>query len=166
MKMPADTLRHARISDCSAYRYSLFRKWGCGSPLCFVMLNPSTADGTVDDATVRRCFGFAHSHGFGELTIVNLYAFRATDPRELRRAGYPVGPENDAAIEQAVLEAACVCVAWGANAAGLSRPAEVLSQLRRLGAEPQCLAITRGGHPQHPLMLASSCRLQPFRRIA
>jgi hypothetical protein len=116
-------LRHATISDCGKFRYRLFRKWGCGSPLLFVMLNPSTADGEKDDATIRRCLRFAMAHDFGELEVVNLFAYRATDPKELRRAGYPVGPENDQHITDAVREAAAVCLAWGSNAAGLERPA-------------------------------------------
>lgn len=163
MKMPTDTRRHATISDCGKFRYRLWRKWGPGSPLLFVMLNPSTADGTADDATIRRCYGFASRAGFGELEVVNLYAYRATKPADLRAAGYPIGPDNDRHITQAARAAAAVCVAWGANAAGLSRPGEVLQMLRDHGVRPQCLAVTRSGYPQHPLMLSSECKLQPFR---
>lgn len=162
MKMPADIRRHATISDCGKFRYRLWRKWGVGTSLLFIMLNPSTADDAEDDATIRRCFGFAARAGFGELEVVNLYAYRATKPADLRAAGYPVGPDNDYHICQAVRAASAVCVAWGSNAAGLSRPAEVLALLRRSGKPLQCLSITRGGHPGHPLMLASSCTLQPF----
>ncbi len=157
-----DTLKHAVISACGKFRYRLWRKWGEGSPLLFVMLNPSTADADVDDPTIRRCIRFAQAHGFGELEVVNLYAYRATDPRDLRRAGYPVGPENDDHIAAAARESAAVCLAWGANVAGLERPKIVLPKLRRLGVKLQCLRITRSGYPQHPLMLPSSCRLMPF----
>jgi hypothetical protein len=73
--------RHATISDCGKFRYRLWRKWGSGSPLLFVMLNPSTADGEQDDATIRRCLRFAMAHDFGELEVVNLYAYRCTDPQ-------------------------------------------------------------------------------------
>jgi hypothetical protein len=59
--------------------------------VCFVLLNPSTADETREDPTVRRCIGFARSLGYGALEVVNLYAYVATDPAELRRAGYPWG---------------------------------------------------------------------------
>jgi len=154
--------KHATISDCGKYRYRLWRKWGHGSPLLFVMLNPSTADHEIDDPTIRRCLRFADAHGYGELEVVNLFAYRATDPNDLKRAGYPVGPENDQHIAAAVHEAAAVCLAWGSNAAGLERPGVVLQQLRALGVKPQCLRITRSGYPQHPLMLPSDCRLMPF----
>lgn len=152
----------ATISDCGRFRYRLWRKWGESAPLLFIMLNPSTADADKDDTTIRRCVGFARSHGFGELEVVNLFAYRTTDPKELRRAGYPVGPENDDHIAAAVGGSAVVCVAWGANVHGLARPAEVLELLRRLGVSPHCLRTTRGGYPQHPLMLSSSCMLQPL----
>lgn len=86
----------------------------------------------------------------------------ATKPADLRAAGYPVGPDNDRHIADAVHDASAVCVAWGANAAGLARPGEVLTLLRGLGVNVQCLQITRSGYPQHPLMLPSNCTLQPF----
>lgn len=158
----ANAEREAIISPCGKYRYWLMRRWSPGPTLLFVMLNPSTADADVDDATIRRCVGFAHQHDFGALEVVNLYAWRATKPADLRSAGYQSGPENDLHIASAARAAQRVCVAWGANAAGLSRPAEVLTLLRAAGAAPWCLAITQSGHPQHPLMLASDCKLTPY----
>lgn len=155
--------KYATISRCGKYRYLLGRQWGEGSSLLFVMLNPSTADAEVDDATIRRCIGFAQRGGFGALEVVNLYAYRATDPKGLKRAGYPIGDDNDHHIMQAAMLAGGICVAWGANVAGLERPQIVLPMLRRHPEKPlQCLRITRSGYPQHPLMLASSCTLQPF----
>ena len=94
------------------------------------------------------------------LFVAMLVAAAAAD---LRAAGYPIGPDNDRHITQAARAAAAVCVAWGANAAGLSRPGEVLQMVRDHGVRPQCLAVTRSGYPQHPLMLSSECKLQPFR---
>jgi hypothetical protein len=156
--------RYAVISECGRFRYRLWRKWGCGSPLLFVMLNPSTADATIDDATIRRCLRFAEAHNFGELEVVNLFAYRATDPLALRHAGYPVGPDNDDHIREAARDSAAVCVAWGAHATGLVRPREVLDLLRAIVHPTRlyCLRTTRSGYPQHPLMLPSSCRLVPF----
>lgn len=156
--------KHAVISDCGKFRYRLWRKWGEGSPLLFIMLNPSTADAEEDDATIRRCTRFAEAHSFGALEVVNLFAYRATDPKDLKRAGWPVGPDNDQAIREAVLDSASVCLAWGSHAAGLERPGIVLQQLRELGVSRRlfCLRITRGGYPQHPLMLPSHLRLMHF----
>jgi len=155
-------LGHATFSACGRFRYRLSRTWRPGPPLLFVMLNPSTADAREDDPTLRRCLGFAQRAGFGALEVVNLFAYRATDPRDLRAAGYPVGPRNDEHIAAAVRDSAAVCLAWGSNATRLARAAEVLVLLRELRARPQCLRLTRGGCPQHPLRLPADCVLRPF----
>ena len=99
---------------------------------------------------------------YGGPEVVNLYAFLATDPAELRRAGYPVGPDNDQQITEAVHESSRVVAAWGVHSARLGRPKEVLGLLSRLGATPYCLRVTSSGHPEHPLRLPSSCDLRPF----
>ena len=87
--------RTALFSPCRTFRYRLGRRWSDGPVLAFIMLNPSCADEHIDDPSVRRCIGFAQRRGYGGLEMVNLYAFLATDPAELRRAGYPIGPDND-----------------------------------------------------------------------
>jgi hypothetical protein len=83
-------IRTALFSRDRRFRYRLGRRWVEGAAVCFVLLNPSTADEMQDDATVRRCIAFAKAHGFDALEVVNLYAYIATDPADLRRAGYPV----------------------------------------------------------------------------
>jgi hypothetical protein len=100
--------RTAIVSDCGRFRYHLRREWSAGSTLLFVMLNPSTADADVDDNTIRRCVGFGQAEGFGAVEVVNLFAFRATDPADLRRAGYLVGPDNDFHLQMATALAAHV----------------------------------------------------------
>lgn len=156
--------RDAIISECGKFRYLLSRTWNTDlQPLLFVMLNPSTADARVDDATIRRCVNFARAHGrFGGIEVVNLFAYRATDPTDLRRAGLPVGPENDAHISAAAARAGAVCAAWGATKDADDRIQVVGPLLRRAGHELLCLHITRSGYPGHPLYLASSKRLQPY----
>jgi len=84
-------VRSAVLSDCGTYRYSLTRRWSPGPLLGWVMLNPSRADALVDDPTIRRCVGFARRWGFAGIVVRNLYALRATDPRELSRHPAPVG---------------------------------------------------------------------------
>ncbi len=154
----------AVLSACGAYRYRLGRRWGREAPLCFVMLNPSTADDNADDPTIRKCIGFAMRLGFGSIDVVNLFAYRATDPRELRRAGFQIGPHNDGWIDIAVRETRrlggeVVC-AWGAHARGLARPAQVLDRIiRHAGVQPMVLERCADGTPSHPLMLPYTCRL-------
>ena len=152
--------RTALFSSCMTYRYRLGRRWGPGPLVAFVLLNPSTADEQREDPTVRRCIGFAQRVGFGGLELVNLYAYRVTQPEDLRRAGYPVGPGNDLHIEAAVRECERVLVAWGSHAQRQSRPQDVLALLRQLNIEPYCLRLTRSGHPEHPLRLPHNCTLQ------
>lgn len=155
----------AIISDCGTFRYSLWRIWDEAlPPLIFLMLNPSTADHEQDDPTARKGMGFARRLGFGGIYFLNLYAYRATQPADLKRAGYPVGPENDAHIATVIQDHACerdnVICAWGANARGMSRPGDVLRLLRNLGVRPRALQFTNDGIPCHPLMLPYACGLK------
>lgn len=153
----------AVISECQRYRYSLTRQWDeSGSTLGFVMLNPSTADGEQDDPTIRKCIGFAQRLGFGAIRVVNLFAYRATDPQNLKAAGYLVGEENDAHIERAAREVGALICAWGSNAKNLSRPLEVMRLIKVMGIQPKALKINSGGIPAHPLMLPYTCQPTTF----
>ncbi|MFG0274726.1 MAG: DUF1643 domain-containing protein, partial [Phycisphaerales bacterium] len=91
----------ARFDASRRYRYSLRRRWGAGAPCCFVMLNPSAADESYDDPTIRRCLGFARSWGYPALEVVNLFAWRTHEPRRLLETADPVGPGNDDAVRRA-----------------------------------------------------------------
>src|SRR4051812_17109287 len=108
--------RGALLSDDGLYRYRLWRIWEELAPvMVWVMLNPSTADADVDDPSIRKCVGFAKANGCGGIIVVNLFAWRATDPKELRAVADPVGPENDAHIRWAVKAPllATVVAGWG-----------------------------------------------------
>jgi hypothetical protein len=151
--------RHADLSDDGTYRYLLTRRWEPTAPsLSFVMLNPSTADGTEDDPTIRKCVGFARRLGYGAISVFNLYAYRATDPRNLwaaQRDGVDiVGPENDHRLRTMMVARMRlgdgVVAAWGAHARE-DRVREVLSMP---GSRALCaLGLTAKGVPRHPLML-------------
>lgn len=150
----------ALISECGTFRYRLWRRWDSKlAPLGFVMLNPSTADASEDDPTIRKCIGFAKRLGFGAIEVVNLYAFRATYPLDLAKAGYQVGPENDVHIEWVAAHTGgnMVC-AWGSNARGHARAAELLKKLRDWGVKPRALQLNAGGVPAHPGRLSYECR--------
>lgn len=141
-----------------AYRYLLWRTWDQARPrLLWVLLNPSTADGETDDPTLRSCKEFSYRWGYGGLEIINLFAFRATDPRTLQREPDPIGPENDRYIAAAATDANGIIVAWGALGSFRQRDREVLALLSRQFAQPlRCLGSVQNGCPRHPLYVARS----------
>lgn len=153
-------IRDAALSEDGVYRYSLTRRWGPGRHVTFVMLNPSTADALVDDPTIRRCIGFARSWDFGALRVVNLYALRSTDPKGLWGHPQPAGgPENDAAILDALRNSGMVVAAWGAHARP-HRVAAFRDLAREAGVRVWALKVTKAGAPGHPLYLPASS--EPF----
>lgn len=159
----------AVISECGRYRYRLYRSWADGPFVVFLMFNPSTADATTDDPTIRKCIGFAQRCGYPGLTVVNLFALRSTDPRAVSKALYAdaVGPENDEAILTACATASEVIAAWGCGQhmkRHRDRAAKVLKLIRETypALEVRCLGRSADGSPRHPLMLAYSTELQQF----
>ena len=142
----------AVFSPCERYRYKLWRVWDPARPLgcvMFLMLNPSTATDAEDDPTIRRCVGYARSWGYGGLYVGNLFAYRATDPTELRRAADPVGPDNDRALRAMVVQAALLVTAWGNHGARYGR--RVQEVLGLVEQTLYCLRPLSTGQPAHPL---------------
>lgn len=159
--------RGALLSECGRYRYRLWRLWDELRPvMVWVMLNPSTADADVDDPTIRKCIGFAKVNHFGGIVVVNLFAWRVTDPKELRRVKDPVGPENDAHILWACTAPLMLAVVagWGAEpfAQKRGRAVKVLIQ-GGAGRDIKCFHQTKGGAPGHPLFLPYSSELAPLK---
>lgn len=151
----------AVLSSCKTYRYRLWRYWKPDeSPLCFIMLNPSTADAEDDDPTIRKCVGFAERYGYGGIEVVNLFAYRATNPQHLLSFPNREGPENDATIlwvaKSTIANHGRVVAAWGAHPAALrdERAAKVLDTLFANCVWPYALGFSKEGHPNHPLMLS------------
>ena len=146
-------LRSARISEDGRYRYALLRRWTLGGgAVAFVMLNPSTADAELDDPTVRRCVGFAKAWGYGAVHVLNLFAYRATDPVVLTFADDPVGSENDVYLLRHAEAGVPMVAGWGAHKMARTRAAEVTS---RLGIRWLALGTTKDGSPRHPLYVKS-----------
>jgi hypothetical protein len=145
----------AVYSPCTLYRYSLTRiRAQRGPRLLFVMLNPSTASELANDPTVARCESRAWHLGYAAFRVVNLFAFRATDPRALRHAADPVGPLTDVLLEDSAFWADAVLCAWGNHGQLQGRAAAVLALLRRTGRPLLHLGLTLQGHPRHPLYTA------------
>lgn len=155
----------AHLSADGRYRYTLERRWAPAPSALFVMLNPSTADAQLDDPTIRRCRGFALALGAGGLTVVNLYAYRATNPADLWTVEDPIGPDNDDTLLTNVrghVEAeAPVIAAWGAHGRP-ARVAHVLDLLGDLAGQLTALGVTSHGAPRHPLYLPAATRPAPW----
>lgn len=153
----------AVISDCGKYRYLLRRTWDHEKPrILFVMLNPSTADASVDDPTIKSCVRLAKSWGYGSFEIVNLYAWRATDPEELKSKADPVGPSNDNAIMHALRRCDLPIVAWGKHAT-YYRARHVYGMLKAERPAVFCVGKNKDGTPKHPLYIKSGVALEAFR---
>lgn len=160
---PTGTATWGPPGDASSpYRYTLTRTWSDAPKMAVIGVNPSTATAEVDDPTIRRCIRFAADSGHGGLVMLNLFAWRSTDIRGLATSPEPLGAGNDAAILAACRDARTVVCAWGA-------PEKVPPDLRYrwetlptslwiLGVDLHVLALTKGGHPGHPLYLPASCR--------
>lgn len=173
---PTDTVSIERAENGSAvydeqhtYRYLLTRKWDDGSPpICWVLLNPSTATASDNDPTIARAVGFSRSWGFGSLAVVNLFAQCGTDPVMLSTANDPVGPHNNVTITETAATSPTVVLGWGTHgdtsnpATGVPRSREVLRMLDHL--DPVCLGRTRSGQPRHPLYLPGSLSPVPYLR--
>lgn len=149
-------IKSAIISEDKVYRYILMRVWDSSKPRClFICLNPSTADESKDDPTVRRCIGFAKEWGFGSLAIGNVFALRATSPKELLGHRDPAGIENGAHLS--ALKVACdeYIMAWGAHSIVTT---SLSLQVTKLFPNPKCLGVNKDGSPKHPLYLPKNSK--------
>lgn len=157
--------------DADEYRYQLSRIWCRAKGLClWVMLNPSTADAKVNDATIRKCMRFAFLWGHGGILVCNLFGYRSRDPKPLAKLAreVAVGPENDEWIMRSARAANRIVLGWGTQTYTAHRALTVPDMLRRSATElwtPECLGHTQSGAPKHPLMLAYVTPLEPFRRL-
>ena len=158
---PEGIKSEAVYSECLRYRYRLTRDWKSRHKkrLVFIMLNPSTATELANDPTVARCQQRAMTGEYRGFVVLNLFAFRATDPKRMKNAADPVGGHKNTAVLKQLLSAAkkgvvdIIC-AWGLHGAHLGRNLEVLAWFQHYGVEPAALKVTKGGHPAHPLYLS------------
>lgn len=159
--MTEAAIKDAVIDSTGMYRYSLSRIWADGDIVTWIMLNPSTADASVDDPTIRRCISFSKSWGYGGLRVVNLYAYRATNPDALKTAVDPIGPEHSVHFMRALHMSSLIVAAWGAcKHAKIDHVLPWISQL-----DIQCLGVTADGYPRHPLYVKSTTPLRGWRHF-
>lgn len=163
---PTPVIASAVISECGKYRYSLTRVWDESKPrVMFIMLNPSTADANNDDPTIRRCVGFAKSWGYGGIYVVNLFSLRATNPKDLLKASFVVGVENEKWFRKMSALAHLVVCAWG-NGAIVSKIKKRLGHtwkpLSWIDRPLFYLDLSNDGTPKHPLYLRKGLTPTPI----
>lgn len=147
------------------YRPLLTRAWTEGEGRCtFIGLNPSTADASVDDPTIRRCMGFARDWGHAELSMVNLFDYRATDPVRLKRALTPCSEDNDAIVMNECSRSSRVVFAWGNHGLHRNRCFEMFALLAEIEVQAWMFGMTQGLQPLHPLYQRRDASLQPLPR--
>lgn len=156
----------AIISDCKNYRYVLWRVWNPDKPKCmFIMLNPSKADGNIDDPTIRRCIGFADAWGYGGFYVCNLFPYRATRPQDLLMTDDPFGQGNKDYIKELYDKVEIVVGAWG-NANIVDKLMRGLSEFRLIDftfPKLHYLELSNTHRPKHPLYLKKDCKPKKFR---
>ena len=150
-----DARSTAVYSDCERYRYALTRVWNPdGKRVFFVMLNPSTATEVQNDPTVERCERRARALGFGAFRVCNIFAWRDTDPKKMRAARDPVGPDNDRSLLKGCRWADQIICAWGTHGEHLRRGSVVEASMRGTDLPLYHLGLSKAGHPKHPLYIA------------
>ena len=147
--------RSANFSRCRTYRYALWRSWDEHKPYAMIIgLNPSTADEVEDDPTLIRCINFAKSWGYGGVCMTNLFAYRATDPNDMKAAADPVGASNNRWLTRLAKEAGIVVAAWGNDGSYLNRASQIKNKISNL----YCLKMNKSGEPAHPLYLRAELK--------
>lgn len=153
----------AEFSEDRVYRYTLWRIWDAALPqVAFIGLNPSTADETVNDPTIAGCIRRSKTNGYGGMWMLNLFAFRATDPKVMKAHPSPVGPDNDAKLLEVAHKVKTVVGCWGAHGdhTGLSklphsRSQQVIDLMNENGVMlwRYDAPLTKNAQPRHPLYL-------------
>ncbi len=162
-----ETLRKATFSDCRRYRYKLEIIWDAGAPILVAcMLNPSTADEVRNDPTVERVCRRAKMLGFGGVIILNLFAWRDTEPKDMKAAADPIGDLNDQFILETFLDAGAsgwtVLFGWGNHGSHLGRDRAVVAIAAQAHIQPMCLRTGATGQPGHPLYIGYDVPLTPY----
>jgi hypothetical protein len=163
--------KEAVISACGNYRYRLDRVVSNSGPTyAFVGVNPSTADASNDDATVRKWRGFVSRWGGKHFIVGNVFAYRATNVAELARAADPIGPENFAHLLKIGFEADIIVPCWGSRG---KIPKQMRSKfdwamdvIEGFGKPVRILGLSKSGDPLHPLMLGYDTPLIEWDRSA
>ena len=150
----------AEFSPCKLYRYELVRRFKPGFKMInFVMLNPSTADEFFNDPTISKCENRAIALEYDLMVITNLFAFRATEPSDMKAYAEPIGPENDKFLIKNMMNADMIVAAWGNSGSHMERSKAVKEMAKSYGKKFHYLKMNGTGEPSHPLYLSNKLEL-------
>lgn len=158
----------AIISDCGMHRYRLDREvQEHGVVIAYFGINPSTADASIDDATVRKWRGFTLRNGGRKFIVGNAFSLRSTDVRGLNGySHYPIGKDQRRYIAEIIGDADMLVPCWG-NTTKVNKElrhviSDLLKQLIASGKPVMHFGLTKSGDPIHPLMLGYSTSIKPL----
>lgn len=162
--------REATFSECRKYRYILYRDWTpeyrciydqLKKTIVWIMLNPSIADDIIDDPTIRRCISFSKLWGYDCLYIYNIFALRATDPKELKKIDDPIGIKNDTYLDEVSVSECKIVVAWGNHGTLYNRDKKIIEIFKDRSI--YCLGTNKSGQPKHPLYISQKTELELYK---
>ena len=146
------------------HRYTLIHRWdellNPDHGIAWICLNPSTADENQLDPTLRRIRDFSATWGYSFFVMLNLFAWRATQPADMKRTTDPIGPDNDRLIAHWSGRVDRVMLGWGEHGAHLGRDQQVLAYLDR--RKTYCLERNASGQPKHPLYVSKKNKPRLF----
>ena len=155
------TSNGAEFSPDRMYRYVLWRSWEPEKEhVMFIGLNGSTADEFKNDPTIRRDIGFARAWGYGGIYKLNLFGYRTIEPKVMKKALDPIGPENDVYLRYYGSLTGCRVACWGNHGSFMGRDKEVIEMFK--GLPLYSFGLTKTGQPKHPLYLPKTARLEVF----
>lgn len=148
----------AIFSDCRKYRYVLWRVWDESRPMiAFVGLNPSTANESKNDPTIRRVISMAKGWGYGGVYMLNFFAIVTPCPEELAKTDDQIG-DNDRYLEEYLAKSEKIVMAYGSFKEAKERAQQVIKMIENCFA----LHINKDGSPKHPLYVKSDTKLIPY----
>lgn len=156
--------RTAIFNEGRTHRELLRIVWDEHLPqLAAIGLNPSTADEFQDDPTIRRLKGYARDWGFGGLQMYNIFAVRATDPKDMKAHPSPIGL-GKLGHQINTNKASQVLCCWGTHGKHMNRGVDVLEELQVFfsGDRLVCLGVNSDGSPKHPLYLKKEAKRIPY----
>jgi hypothetical protein len=152
----------ATFSPDRKHRYSLWRTIDRGElAVLFIGLNPSTADETKDDPTIRRCVGFARDWGFSKMYMGNLFSYVTAYPKELTKENcLKNDDENRLALSKMARESLRVVFCWGNNGVLHGQGKKIVHFINTWSPnDPVCFGINKNGQPKHPLYLPKNAEV-------